>query len=176
MLDSIFGAVTGGGVFGLVGSLVGNVAQFFKNKQQHKINVEVKKLEINLAERLAQVRIQEKKTSGSWDALEASIKAESRLAEFTPQWANAIRALYRPLLTTMLLGVSFYIYKDLVFALSGGNSSLLFEVLGQGASVEILRYIVYTLLFSTSAAVTWWFADRSMKPTEFLLDKKGMSK
>ena len=48
-----------------------------------------------------------------------------------------------------------------------GGDSLISSVLGPEAVGELLRYIVYSVVFAWSTAVLWWFGDRAMTPPGF---------
>ena len=165
MLSGLLASVLSGSGVGLLGSVLGKVTQWFQKKEDHKLLIEQKKLDIELLERSSKLGIDLEKSKGSWNALQTSLESDYRMAEYTPSWANALKALYRPVLTTLLVCLSFVIYLDLLNALTVINSdSALYQILGKESATEIIQYVVYTIVYCASVAVTWWFADRSMKP------------
>jgi len=49
-------------------------------------------------------------------------------------------------------------------AIQTGADNALVTLLGQGAVVEIMTYIIYSVVFSCSTAIVWWFGDRALTP------------
>lgn len=140
-------AAASGGIFGVLGSAVGTVAKYFQAKQEHKQKVELTRLEMEVAAQ-----------KGSWDGLTASQTAEASIGN-TYHWVNAARGLFRPMLTVLLLICTMVIFKDIM-----GGTSKLAEIFDAGELKDILRYIVYSIVFTTASAAMWWFGDRAMQP------------
>jgi len=101
------------------------------------------------------------KQETSSNGLLATIKADSNIA--ASGWAANLKAIYRPFLTTVLLCISTVIFLKLLSAL-GGESNALSGAFDKKELVEMLRYTVYTIIFSTATAITWWFGERAFTP------------
>lgn len=98
-------SAAGGGVFGLLGTVIGRAAGYFEQRQlqAHErarwqneaqliaLHRQARREEHAAAEQLA-------KTSGSWAGLAASLLAEAAIGD-SYAWVNAVRALTRPVLT-----------------------------------------------------------------------------
>lgn len=100
--------------------------------------------------------------AGSWDGLQASINADAATVD-TYKWVNAIKSLYRPFITTVLVVLVYQLFCDIVAGL-GGTESVLSDIFTGQELKEIMRYIVYSVVFSASTAVTWWFSERAFQP------------
>ena len=157
-----------GGIFGLAGSLIGGVFKYFQAKQAQQFKKEEWDHESNLLK--LNMEAMQKQTEnelalasqvGSFRGLDSSIRADSKVGE-SYKWVNAIRSLFRPLLTTGLVVIAYLIFKDLMAGLETEGQSVL--ALGKEKSRSILEYVVYSLVFSASTAVVWWFGDRAFAP------------
>ncbi|HBF89664.1 MAG TPA: hypothetical protein DDX09_00715, partial [Hyphomonas atlantica] len=107
-LIGLAASAAGGGVFGLLGTVIGRAAGYFEQRQsqaherarwQHEahlagLELQARREESEAAERLAE-------TSGRWQGLAASMQAEASIGE-SYAWVNAVRALTRPVLTLLL--------------------------------------------------------------------------
>lgn len=175
-VSSILGVgatVASGGLFGIVGSLVGAYVQY-KNTQAEREFEQLKWAhEDKLLEMQMQQKVQESEQElaieaqkGSWSGLSESYVSERAGSENTYPWVNAVRGLYRPFLTTLLICADMYIWHTLVSGLSGGKSSLV-ELLGFQDSIELVSYMVYAHVFACTTAITWWFGDRAFKPAKY---------
>ncbi|KCZ63029.1 hypothetical protein [Hyphomonas atlantica] len=145
-LIGLAASAAGGGVFGLLGTMIGRAAGYFEQRQSqahersrwqhesHLAGMELQALreESEAAERLAE-------TSGRWQGLAASIQAEAAIGE-SYAWVNAVRALTRPILTLLL-----WLITWLVFLASPETEQ---------------AKIVETATFAATAATLWWFGDR----------------
>lgn len=140
-------SAAGGGVFGVVGTVLGRVAGYFEARQQHAFEVsrwqhETEMVRLNMEVSRAQTEAELEKTAaeGSWAGLRASLAAEASLSSGYPV-VNAIRALTRPALTLLL-----WVITALVF----------FNV-----DAWLKSQIVETSVFAATAATLWWFGDRT---------------
>ncbi len=140
-------SAAGGGLFGLIGTLIGRLAGFFERRQDHAHERarwvhETKLLELHQAAQREETEneIQLADTHGTWAGLAASVEAEAAIG-ITYPWVNAVRALTRPALTLLL-----WIITGLVFL---------------GASAGERAGIIETATFAATAATLWWFGDRS---------------
>jgi hypothetical protein len=151
-----------GGIFGLVGSGLAGVAKYFQRKQEQEFKKEAWGHEYELLKLQMQSRSQETENElaivsqgGSYAGLKESIKADQKDLE-SYRWVNAIRSLFRPILTTLLLVICFSLFRDILT-----ENTLMLE---KQAVTEILKYIVYSLVFSSGTAIVWWFGDRAFCP------------
>jgi len=145
-LIGLAASAAGGGVFGLLGTMIGRAAGYFEQRQsqaherarwQHEahlagLELQARREESEAAERLAE-------TSGRWQGLAASMQAEASIGE-SYAWVNAVRALTRPVLTLLL-----WLITWLVFLASPETEQ---------------AKIVETATFAATAATLWWFGDR----------------
>jgi len=154
--SSILGVIgTGatGGIVGMVGAFGSSIFKFFANKQNNKH-------ELAMMDKKGEAA----KLGGSFDGLAKSIVAQTSLV--THKWVNDIRSLYRPALTTALLWVSYDLFNQFLAALND-QTVVLAQFFTAGEIVGILQYIVNSIVFSTAAAISWWFGDRAMSPPQW---------
>lgn len=155
----------------MVGSIAGKIGQVFQAKQERKSRQldyehELKLLELQHSrasrEDLHEVELLE--TQGSYTGLESSINAEASIQSVST-WVNNLRSLTRPVLTFSLVGIVAWMFIVMVNAVQiGGSHAAITDILGQTAVVDILTYIIYSVVFSASTAVVWWFGDRALTP------------
>lgn len=152
--------VASGGVFGLLGSIG---SSWLKGRAQEKQrDHEIKLITAQQAQNADEhhMNMAESRQEMSSAGLVASINAD--VVTGLPPIAAAIKALYRPFLTTFLVAACIYIFTLLLDALDGGNA--IAQVFPRTEIVEMIRYTVYSLVFSTATAITWWFGDRALSP------------
>lgn len=159
----------GGAVFGTLGALGGAVVKYFQRKQEMSFQREkwdyekdLFKLELEDKRNEEDHELKIVSQKGSWQGLNSSIQASSSVGE-VHKLVNDIRALYRPFLTTGLVVVTYFIFKDML-SLFNQQESYLEGVFEPEAVKEILTYIIYSVVFSTCTAVTWWYGDRAFAP------------
>ncbi len=151
-MDGVIGLVAsaaGGGLFGLIGTLIGRVAGFFERRQEHAQERARWQHERQFAELQMRARAEAlagdaklAETAGAWAGLAASIQAEAAIGD-SYRWVNAVRALTRPLLTLLLWLITALVYL--------------------GASAEARAGIIETTTFAATAATLWWFGDRGTR-------------
>lgn len=170
-LAGILGNAASGGVFGFLGAAVGGVFKYFQTRQQQKFEEKKWKHELALIDK-EQAREREEdehelaviSQEGAWQGLNTSIQADASAGE-TYKWVNAVKTLYRPVLTTGLVLIAYMIFKDLSAMLTGmGTSVLAPGIFTPEQAKELLVYDVNSLVFSASTAVVWWFGDRAFAP------------
>lgn len=159
-----------GGLFGLFGSIVGAVSKGMQAASEHKRKVELMEWDIKMfnkdmeSKKLeTELEIAITSSAGAWSGLGDSIKADSMLINNTHMWVNDIKSLFRPFLTVMLnvmAGGIFYIMWQAVVDDDGSILGLFTEL----EIKEILRYTVYSIIFSAATATVWWFGDRALTP------------
>ena len=92
---------------------------------------------------------------GSWNSLQASYQHDSAP---TYRWTNAIRALFRPILTAGLFGLVYLMWQDLQ------EGRILAEFFSDAELRDIVRYIVMSVVFTATTAGVWWFGERAFAP------------
>ncbi|MAK62638.1 MAG: hypothetical protein CMK09_16840 [Ponticaulis sp.] len=140
-------SAAGGGVFGVVGTVLGRVAGYFEAQQQHVFDksrwqheTEMVRLNLEVGQAKSEAEQELASLQGSWAGLRSSLEAEVSLTSSYPL-VNAIRALTRPALTLLL-----WVITALVF----------FNV-----ETDMKARIVETSVFAATAATLWWFGDRT---------------
>lgn len=142
-------SAAGGGVFGLVGTVIGRVAGLVERRQDNSQERarwahEAAMLEVRMRETAAategQTRLAD--AAGAWRGLAASMEAEAAIGD-SYRWVNAVRGLTRPLLTLLLWLITGLVYL--------------------GAAPEARGMIVETATFAATAATLWWFGDRGQR-------------
>jgi len=126
-----------GGVFGLLGATAGGD----KQKEQTTLENEFELESIN--------------EEGSWNGLEASYGLKITDNNCS-QWVNNLKALFRPMLTLLLTFASIVI----IYWLLNKDQSVLTGV----ELNELLKYCIYSIVFSGATSITWWFGDRALSP------------
>lgn len=141
-----------GGIFGFLGAGVSAIGKYFQQKQEHKQRKEIMQLEMDAAAQ-----------KGSWQGLTASLK-ESESSDSNWKIVNAIKSLYRPALTSGLVIVTYLLFRDLMAIFKESGDVVLKGVFTPAEAKGIIVYIVYSMVFSTATAITWWFGDRAFAP------------
>jgi hypothetical protein len=160
-------SVASGGLFGVIGA-VGSA--FIKGRQetrQQAHQLEVMDREHRAAQEGHLQEIRESRQAASAAGLTASIQADASVKGNTWLWETAasIKTLYRPMLTTGLLWMSWLFFQDLMAAAEGTEGTMVAQFFSPEDIVAMIQYIVYSLVFSSSTAVTWWFGERALTPS-----------
>lgn len=144
----IIGAAAGGGVFGVLGTIAGRVAQYYEHKQRNAHEAQRWQHEKHLLELQMRQHAQETEheiliaqTEGSYSGLAESLRAEAAINK-SYKWVDAVRALTRPVLTMVLWALTALVW------VSAGQL---------GLHVQIAE----TITFAATAATLWWFGDRA---------------
>ena len=153
MLDLLMGVVSGGAT-GIIGSAIGGVFKFLGARQAAKEKAAERSHELDLQRLQISARDAETEnelailtTQSASDQLRDSYQHDATVGATTPLIAGVLR-MVRPLLTFVLIALTATIY----FTLDS-------TVLAQG--VDLQARIVNTVVYTTSAAVLWWFGDRA---------------
>lgn len=174
-LDSVLGvagSAASGGVLGLAGSLVGGVFKYFQRRQEIAYSkaewdneFRLLNLERNMANdenehevEIASMQADLQHEQLSYKGLDASIRAERSL-KGNSGWVDDLRALFRLFLTSALCAMTMYIFWSLI-----NMDEKLTKLFSQSEIVDLIKYIVHTVVFTTATAVTWWFGDRAISP------------
>lgn len=143
-----------GPVAGLAGSVVTSI---FKEREA-KSALELKKIdqshELMLLDRQAAARAAETENERAIVEIDATARgvAASYAHDMASSgksyaWVEAIKGLFRPFITILLISLAGAIYFTIDPFVSAIN--------------ELQQHIVYSVLFLMEVAVTWWFADRA---------------
>lgn len=139
-------SAAGGGVFGLLGTVIGRAAGYFERRQQnthersrwqHELHIQQLQMQARQEEAAAEEKLAD--TAGSWRGLAASIDADASIGT-SYAWVNAVRALTRPILTLLLWLITWLVF------------------VGSPEAEQVK--IVETATFAATAATLWWFGDR----------------
>lgn len=156
-------SVASGGIFGLIGSIIGFVTKYYQTKQERawqkeKWQHEKDLLELNMKKNSAETENELAIVSqtGSWSGLTESIRDNQAIGT-VHMVVNDVRALFRPFLTVVLWCLAAWVFYHVVI---GSLTRWLVE-----ADIkEIIRYMVYTVFFCAASATMWWFGDRALSP------------
>jgi hypothetical protein len=146
MLDIMDSAV-GGGIFGLVGTVLGRAATFFETKEKNKQeqlrwqhDLEATRLQADVDAARAEQSLVAAEVEGSFSGLQASIQADSSITGTSPLVTD-LRAMTRPVLTILL-----WLITILIFFYSNEDAR---------------QTVVSSAVFASISATLWWFGDRS---------------
>lgn len=154
-------SVASGGLFGLLGSVVGVFAKTYQEKQRQEWETKQQAYELQLLDMQMKQRAHETEhelaivaQEGSWEGMRSSQQFAMSNGE-THMWVNDIKSLFRPVLTLVLWILSLYLFYSLA------DDS---KMLSQPEVDELMKYMVYSIFFSASTATVWWFGDRALAP------------
>ena len=164
-------SVASGGIFGLIGSTVGAIAKYFQKRQEfdqerqrREWDREDFRMQMQFSAQETEQELAIASAQGSWSGLSESIRADAAVATKGGTVTAAIRSMFRPFLTTLLVCVSAWIVWFMWQGVVDGRENGLQLFFTPEEMADIIRYAIYSLLFSTSTAVVWWFGDRAMTP------------
>jgi hypothetical protein len=151
-----------GGVVGLVGSIASNVFGYFKNKQEHQQNIELKKIEIVSNKNDHAYAMEQIKAEAGYKTQQLMVEAESELS------VSAYKALSDSYITdatyagdSRLLIIAEFIKKItrpvLTYVLVFLTTGIYFKSDG-----DIQDDIARAVVAMTATVVSWWFADRQI--------------
>ena len=156
-------SVASGGIFGVIGSIIGVGAKYLQERQRQKWEEKKWSHEVELQKLNMQARAEETEQElaivsqqGSWAGLSESIRADASVQN-THVWVNDARALFRLVLTTLLWVLAAIVF----FKVIGGT---LKDWIDKQATADLVKYMVYTVFFCASSATMWWFGDRALTP------------
>lgn len=157
-MDILTSIVTGGAT-GLLGTAIGGVTQYFQRRQQHRQEVELRRLDAEIvraegasAEKVAAIEGETSRDAAAWKALTASHEqAGVRWSDGESRWlvlVDVVRGLTRPFLTFALLGMV----------------GACWWTAPPELRAEIQPRIAATLLYLATASLLWWFGSRQIGP------------
>lgn len=139
-------SAAGGGLFGLIGTVLGRVATYAERRQgfaheqaRWAHDMTLVEMQLKSDRQAADAQLAQAETAGRWSGLAASLEADAAIAS-SYKWVDAVRGLTRPVLTLTL------------WVISAG----VFLVSSEDARMAITE----TATFAATAATLWWFGDR----------------
>ena len=155
-------SVASGGVFGLIGSAFG---AWMKTKERKEQAISQEK-EREHERKMFELQMQSTSQDGAWTGLETSLRAAASInGQENYKWVIAIKSLFRPFITLFLwVAVGFEIVMVMdgqlgVYIASATANTALFSAV---EIQELVKYIVYSTVFSATTATTWWFGERAL--------------
>ncbi len=165
-----------GGLLGTIGSLLSNVMDFFKVKEQNKQEVKMKQMDLDAMDKeyeyretAAQLNADVALTESGDDLREATYDHDeakyskgmiikSIFLKAPLVFVDVVRGLIRPALTVYLIALVtmvFYMVKAII-----DQEGLTIDPV---EALAIFAQVVDMILFLASMAIGWWFGDRSKK-------------
>lgn len=161
-LANLLTGAASGGVFGLLGSLIGVGTKIFQAKQEAKAKEaerahELKLLALHMeqGDRETENELAITLEKGAADARTASYSLN--MGGETSMWVRDIRGIFRPALTVWLWIMIPVVIVILRWVLPPAEFALV-------VTVDLVVYMVQSLVFAASSATTWWFGDRAFTP------------
>ena len=162
----ILESLLSGGLLGVVGSGLTNLLDFFKKRQDHKYNLELRKLDLEAmdkefeaqrevsADKLVETSYQHdmSTTAGLHDKIE-----KGKISSAVILFIETVRSLIRPVLTIYLIILVHLIHgeaQDIIEKAGIQNIDLM-------EALMIYDDITKMILFLSSMSVAWWFGSRS---------------
>jgi len=153
------------------GALTGGVLGFLKTRQETK-NLELKQNhEVSMlkATTAANIQLADKQIESNKVKGELAIGKEEAIAftysQKTTSFGEAVKSLIRPLITGALLYVSYQLLVNINILVGGLESIPQKELLG------LYKIVVLQIFGLTGICVGWWFATRTSKGYEKMMDK-----
>ena len=153
IIGSLLGAgasVASGGLFGLVGSLIGVGTKYLQQRQANaqkdkdwKHEIELRKLNMEATDRETENELAIAQSEGSWNGLEASYNTVIS-ASNVHTVVNDIRSLFRPILTLSLILLSALLFWWVWSGITEGKGNVL-KIFDQGDIRDIIRYMIYSI-------------------------------
>ncbi|MFI2810155.1 hypothetical protein [Microbulbifer sp. JSM ZJ756] len=153
-----------GGLFGFLGSVVGQVSKHWQEKQRQQWEMkkwahEEELLRLNMEAKSQETEAELAITAqeGSWSGLNASHK--NAVDQPSYRWVAAVKSLFRPFITVVLWILAALVFFTIADDVSG--------LLDPAERRELLVYMVYSVFFTACTATAWWFGDRALTPANF---------
>jgi len=149
-------AILSGGATGLLGTAVSGVIDHFQAKLKHRQEVELRRLDIELAktesagaERVAAIEAEGRRDEAEWEAMAASYQeAARRLTRPGEKGLMAFADFFRTITRPGLTWVHFWLVAAIYFLLSEPN---------------LQKAIIATVLYVYTASSLWWFGQRQIE-------------
>ena len=150
-----------GGIFGGIMAIGTSFMKARAAKADHERMMEMKLFDLKAVASGHFDKMEELKQLSSSSGLIASISAD-KMVGISP-WAANLKTLFRPFLTTILIGIAVYIFTVLLSAYRG-QANLASELFDAQMISDLLRYAVTSLIFAATTSVSWWFGERALTP------------
>ena len=159
-----------GGLTGILGSLAGRVFSIFERREARQdralANEEFSRVRGHELELLRESRLTNAaeteneiaiaRTQGSWAGLEASHASQADMSG-VPGWANAVRAMVRPVLTPLLWLIAMLAFAWMLRRAEAG-------LIEAEDAALMTTYVINSAIYAATAATLWWFGDRAQRP------------
>ena len=173
-VGDVLGIVTtgggAGGIFGLFGSLIGWWTKRVDEQDRRKWEKEKWAYERDMIHLQMKAKSEETEqevklaaTAGAWKGLDTSIRHDRSIKD-TSTWVNNIRGLFRPILTVLLILVVVYFFHALTKELGYESPRNLINSIGEDTARMLVVYMIHSVVFACTTAITWWFGDRAFAP------------
>ena len=134
-------------------------------KEKFEMDLKARELEMKAKLQETEMEIELASAQGAWRGLDTSIEHDKALVSSSGGFANTIKSIFRPFLTTLLVCVSAWVFYLIWQAFSQGKIDSIWLVLFTEAELkDIMKYMVYSLYFASTTSVVWWFGDRAFSP------------
>lgn len=158
----MFESLLSGGLLGVVGSIGSNILGYFKTKQEHKQNVEFRKLDILAAGKDHAYAMEQMKAEAQFRANELRIDAER---ELSASEYSALESSYKTVSSyegdNKLLIIAEFMRRitrpALTFILVLLTSAIYFTSVDDQQNL-----IARSVVAMTATVISWWFADRQI--------------
>ncbi|MEJ1355733.1 MAG: hypothetical protein RPU39_13730 [Candidatus Sedimenticola sp. (ex Thyasira tokunagai)] len=158
-------SVASGGLFGLIGSAFG---AWMKAKERALKAVEQEKQRSHERD-MFKLQLEANSQAGAWDGLSASLQAAAAASQNNYRWVLAIKSLFRPFITLFLWGAVGWLMQAIVM----GDMTQYIKLASSATTVfslaeiqSLVKYVVYSTVFSATTATTWWFGERALTMPE----------
>ena len=170
-LGGVATAVASGGVTGIIGGVLSLVGHYFGNKQKasyeadkaaheermRKFDIEEAKIEGEQAGKIAELNAETQEQTAGYKALTESYKAQQAVFAGTENlqgWQQGLMtiarfttAMTRPVITFSLIFASMWLFGPTIVA--------------DAQAGQLGAMAAFSILYMTTTAVIWWFADRA---------------
>lgn len=161
----MLGLSASGGIFGVLGAAFGGWMKFKERKQKAKEDVDLREHQVRMINLQTELKMQQ----SAWNSMTQSQQSETALnSQENYKWVIAVKSLFRPFLTVILwvfvlIQLSIILTGSLQEYLKLANDS---SILSTEELITIIRYVIYSTVFSATTATTWWFGERALSSPE----------
>jgi hypothetical protein len=168
----ILESLLAGGLTGLIGSVVSNVTDIFKVRQQNKFDLEKRKLDLQAMDKEYSFSLQMKEVDANMAAnvADAGLMTASYAHDaatyskgMATGWGihaltlvDVIRGLVRPVLTSILLAVLWETRAEV----KGVIDAIGMDALDPIKALNIYNSLVEAIIFVSTTSILWWFGTR----------------
>lgn len=160
-------SLSSGGITGVLGSVVTNVADFFEQRRKNQHELELRKLDIQEMEKEYEYRkdvtAQKTQAASQQKSYEHDSRSYSSDTKLKSGWLKAplvfvdfIRGMVRPALTIFLIMLVWMTFNKV----QGVIDSAGMDAIRPEKAMTIYATVVDMILYLASTAVCWWFGTR----------------